>query len=54
MRTKRIFKKTLAINLMQNGCELVKVEPNKHNPSLQVYHFELNEKLKDSLDIIMK
>ncbi|HDR7612516.1 TPA: hypothetical protein QCX47_004189 [Bacillus mycoides] len=54
MHKKRIFKKTLAIELMKRGCNLVKVEPNKHNESLEVYSFEMNERLQISLDELMK
>ncbi|MED0667746.1 hypothetical protein P4T04_15585 [Bacillus badius] len=52
-KTKRVFKRSLAIQLMKMGCSLVKVEPNKHNKNLEVYSFEVNEKLKDSLDKLM-
>lgn len=50
MQTKRIFKKSLAIQLMTDGCRLIKVEPNKHNENLEVYSFEKNMQLKNSLD----
>lgn len=54
MRMKRIPKRSMSIELMKRGCNLVKVEPNKHNNNLKVYSFEVNEQLVKSLDEIMK
>ncbi|WP_242214897.1 DUF5659 domain-containing protein [Bacillus cereus group sp. BfR-BA-01383] len=49
MRKKRIFKKSLAIELMKQGCNLVDVEQNNRNKNLMVYIFEQNEKLLELL-----
>ncbi|MEB4857284.1 hypothetical protein [Priestia megaterium] len=50
MRKKRIFKKTLMIELMKMGCNLVEVEKNNRNRDLVVYVFEKNERLLRALD----
>lgn len=49
MRKKRIFKKSLAIELMKQGFNLVDVEQNNRNKNLMVYIFEQNEKLLELL-----
>lgn len=50
MNKKRIFKKSLAIELMENGCNLIKIEENNRNNRLKVYVFEDDRNLRRVLD----
>ncbi|MGD6930762.1 MULTISPECIES: DUF5659 domain-containing protein [Bacillus cereus group] len=49
MKTKRIFKKSLAEKLIIIGCNLIETEPNNRNEKLVVYVFEDNKKLRLAL-----
>lgn len=46
MSKKRIYKKSLAIQLMQAGCHLVEIEENPRNKILVTYVFEQNQEFR--------
>lgn len=45
-----IFNQTCAGWLMQNGCKLLKVKPNKHDPSKFVYYFPSNDYVQEKVN----
>lgn len=47
---KKIFNKKLALKLRENGCEIVRTEPNKLKPQFDVYIFSDTPKLHEVLD----
>ncbi|WP_018782169.1 hypothetical protein [Bacillus sp. 95MFCvi2.1] len=49
MKTKRIFKKALAIELISRGHELLKVEPHNRIKGFFVYTFLLSDELIDDI-----
>ena len=49
MRKKRIFKKSLAINLIQYGCNLVDIEKHREHQHIDIYVFQNNFLLQEAL-----
>lgn len=45
-----VFNQTCAGWLMQNGCKLLKILPNKNNPQKHVYYFPDTDYVKDKLN----
>jgi hypothetical protein len=45
MKTKRIFSKSLSMQLISKGHELIKVEPNNKIEGFLVYSFVLSDQL---------
>ncbi|WP_102400477.1 DUF5659 domain-containing protein [Haloimpatiens massiliensis] len=45
MEIKKIFKKSMAINLIRMGNELINTEPNLKNPKFTVFIFNKTRKL---------
>ena len=49
MSKKRIFKRSLAIELIERGHKLLNVEENKNNPNYLVYTFESTINLHEDM-----
>ena len=49
MHIKKIFKQKLATQLLINGHNLIKTEPNTYKPEFSVYLFEETVELLDDL-----
>lgn len=52
MRTKKIFKRSLAIELMRRGNTLLSIERNQSNPGESVHFFKDSLKLRDDIHSI--
>ncbi|MBZ9536664.1 hypothetical protein KGR20_21100 [Cytobacillus oceanisediminis] len=49
MSKKRIFKKSLAIKLIHEGCELVDIQKNRKYPTYDIYVFKNNDNFQKVL-----
>ena len=47
--TKRIYTKSVALELRRRGFRIIRTEPNENHPEFDVYVFESNQGLKDAL-----
>ena len=52
--TKRIYTKSVALELRKRGLKIIRTEPNENKPEFDVYIFEDNEKLKNALTEITR
>lgn len=48
-KTKRIYTKSLALELRKRGFKIIRTEPNENYPQFDVYIFESNNDLKVAL-----
>lgn len=51
-RTKRIFNRDIAGELVDKGFKVVKLEPHKDNPNWLIYHFVDEESLRKEFTAI--
>ena len=47
--TKRIYTKSLALELRKRGFKIIRTEPNENYPQFDVYIFESNENFRKVL-----
>lgn len=48
-KTKRIYTKSVALELRKRGFKIIRTEPNENYPQYDVYVFENNTHLKEVL-----
>ncbi len=53
-KTKRIYTKSVALELRKRGFKIIRTEPNENFPQFDVYIFEDNTYLKNALTEITK
>ena len=49
MKTKKIFKRTIALALREKGFKIITTEPNKCRPQYDVYIFEDTSEFQSAL-----
>lgn len=52
--TKRIYTKSLALELRRRGFKIIRTEPNENYPQFDVYIFESNDDFKKALTEITR
>lgn len=52
--TKRIYTKSVALELRKRGFKIIRTEPNENKPEFDVYVFEYNTKFKNALTEITR
>lgn len=52
--TKRIYTKSVALELRKRGFKIIRTEPNENKPEFDVYVFENNTSLKNALTEITR
>lgn len=52
--TKRIYTKSVALELRKRGFKIIRTEPNENKPEFDVYVFEDNNNLKNALTEITR
>lgn len=53
METKNIFSRKIAYELRKRGFEIVKTEPNRNKPQLDMYVFEVTPEFQKALNEIL-
>lgn len=46
---KRIYTKSVALELRKRGFKIIRTEPNENKPEFDVYIFQLNKALENAL-----